>query len=31
MARRLNPVTNRAYQTETLFTNLNESFGNRKD
>jgi hypothetical protein len=29
MAARLSPVTDRAYQAETLFTNLNESFGNR--
>lgn len=31
MRRRLNPVTDRTYQAETLFTDLNESFGNRKD
>jgi hypothetical protein len=30
MAQRLSPVTDRAYAAETLFTNLNESFGNRK-
>ena len=29
MAKRLSPVTDRAYQAETLHTNLNESFGNR--
>jgi hypothetical protein len=29
MANRLCPVTDRAYQAETLHTNLNESFGNR--
>jgi hypothetical protein len=29
MAERLNPVTDRAYAAETLYTNLNESFGNR--
>ena len=29
MAKRLNPVTNRAYAAETMYTNLNESFGNR--
>jgi len=30
MAKRLSPVTDRAYTSETLHTNLNESFGNRK-
>jgi hypothetical protein len=30
MSRRLSPVTDRAYAAETLFTNLNESFGNRE-
>jgi hypothetical protein len=29
MAKRLSPVTDRAYQAETLHTNLTESFGNR--
>lgn len=29
MKKRLNPVTNRAYKAETLYTDLNESFGNR--
>jgi hypothetical protein len=29
MAKRLNPLTARAYAAETLHTNLNESFGNR--
>ena len=29
MANRLSPVTDRAYQAETLHTNLGESFGNR--
>jgi hypothetical protein len=29
MAKRLNPLTDRAYSAETLHTNLNESFGNR--
>jgi len=29
MGKRLSPVTDRAYQAETLHTNLNESFGNR--
>ena len=29
-AKRLNPLTNRAYAAETLHTNLNESFGNRE-
>jgi hypothetical protein len=29
MAKRLNPITDRAYAAETLHTNLNESFGNR--
>ena len=29
MARRLNPVSDRAYEAETLHTNLSESFGNR--
>ena len=29
MAKRLNPVTDKAYQAETLHTNLKESFGNR--
>ncbi|MEO5887046.1 MAG: hypothetical protein ABIQ77_05225 [Anaerolineales bacterium] len=30
MAKRLHPVTKRAYSAETLHTNLNESFGNRE-
>lgn len=30
MAKRLSPVTDRVYEAETLHTNLNESFGNRK-
>lgn len=30
MAARLSPVTDRAYAAETLFTDLNESFGNRQ-
>ncbi len=30
MAKRLNPVTDRAYAAETLHTNLSESFGNRE-
>jgi hypothetical protein len=30
MAKRLHPVTDRAYAAETIYTNLNESFGNRK-
>jgi hypothetical protein len=30
MAKRLSPVTDRVYAAETLHTNLNESFGNRK-
>lgn len=30
MAARLQPVTDRAYAAETLYTNLNESFGNRE-
>jgi hypothetical protein len=30
MAKRLSPVTDRNYASETLFTNLNESFGIRK-
>src|SRR5215208_5122066 len=29
MAKRLSPVTDKAYQAETLHTNLTESFGNR--
>ncbi len=29
MAKRLNPLTDRAYAAETTYTNLNESFGNR--
>lgn len=29
MAKRLNPLTDRAYSAETLYTNLNQSFGNR--
>lgn len=29
MAKRLNPLTDRAYSAETLHTNLKESFGNR--
>jgi len=31
MARRLNPVTDRGYKAETIYTNLQESFGNRKE
>jgi hypothetical protein len=31
MAKRLSPVTDRAYAAEILHTNLNESFGNRED
>jgi hypothetical protein len=30
MAKRLNPVADKAYQAETLHTNLSESFGNRE-
>ncbi|HSO11601.1 MAG TPA: hypothetical protein VLT51_04450, partial [Anaerolineales bacterium] len=30
MGKHLSRVTDRAYQAETLHTNLNESFGNRK-
>ena len=30
MGKRLSPVTDKAYEAETLHTNLNESFGNRK-
>jgi len=30
MAKRLNPVTERAYAAETMYTNLDEAFGNRK-
>ena len=30
MAKRLNPLTDRAYTAETLHTNLSESFGNRE-
>ena len=30
MAKRLNSVTERAYAAETMYTNLNESFGNRE-
>jgi len=30
IAKRLSPVTDRVYAAETLHTNLNESFGNRK-
>ncbi len=30
MAERLSPVNDRVYAAETLFTNLNESFGNRQ-
>ena len=30
IAKRLNPLTDRAYAAETLYTNLNESFGNRE-
>jgi hypothetical protein len=30
MAKRLNSVTKRAYAAETMYTNLNESFGNRE-
>ncbi len=29
VAKHLNPLTDRAYSAETLYTNLNESFGNR--
>ncbi|MDQ3004841.1 MAG: hypothetical protein M3R47_05590 [Chloroflexota bacterium] len=29
MAKRLNPITDRSYTAETMYTNLNESFGNR--
>ena len=29
MAKRLNPITDRSYMAETIYTNLNESFGNR--
>jgi len=29
MAERLNPITDRVYAAETLYTNLNEAFGNR--
>lgn len=29
MAARLSPITDRAYAAETMYTNLNESFGNR--
>ena len=29
MARRLNPITDRSYRAETMYTNLNESFGKR--
>jgi hypothetical protein len=31
MARRLQRVADRAYASETMFTNLNESFGNREE
>jgi len=31
MAKRLQRVTDRAYASETMFTNLNESFGNREE
>ena len=30
MGKRLSPVTDKAYESEVLHTNLNESFGNRK-
>jgi hypothetical protein len=30
MAKRLNPVADRAYAAETMYTNLSESFGNRE-
>jgi hypothetical protein len=30
MAKRLSPVTDRVYAAETLYTNLDQSFGNRK-
>ena len=30
MGQRLSPVTDRAYRAETMYTDLNESFGNRK-
>jgi hypothetical protein len=30
MAKRLNPLTDRAYAAETMYTNLKESFGNRE-
>jgi len=29
MARRLNPITDRVYAAETMYTNLNEAFGKR--
>jgi hypothetical protein len=29
MAQRLNPITDRVYAAETMYTNLNEAFGNR--
>jgi hypothetical protein len=29
MKKRLSPVTDRAYRAETLYTDLNEAFGNR--
>jgi hypothetical protein len=31
MAKRLSPLTDRAYAAETMYTNLKESFGKRKD
>ena len=31
LAKRLSPLSDRAYAAETLFTNLNESFGNREN
>ena len=30
MAERLNPITDRVYAAETMYTNLNEAFGKRK-
>jgi len=29
MAKRLNPITDRVYAAETMYTNLNEAFGKR--
>jgi hypothetical protein len=31
MAARLSPVSERAYAAETMYTNLDESFGNRPE